>query len=106
VRYFPEAIDLMRNSQPGVAKQHAWASISHYLFGLSFVSRLEAVNGAVRAGRLVVPVRTFLQPHINVVHKVLARCTQNAIGSGMVIRAVDADHLCNGQSFTSKVFHF
>jgi hypothetical protein len=106
MRYFPEAIDLMRNSQPGVAKQHAWASIPHYLFGLSFVSRLEAVNGAVRAGRFVVPVRAFPESHINIVHKILTRCAQNAIGSVMVIRAVDADHLCDGQSFTSEVFHF
>ena len=106
MRYFPEAIHLMRNSQPGVAKQHTWAGISHDLFGPGFVSRLEAVNGAVRACRLVVPVRTFLQPHINIVHRVLTRCTQNAIGSVMVIRAVDADHLCDGQTFTSKVFHF
>jgi len=104
--YFPEAINLMRNSQPRVAKQHTWAGISHYFFGLSFVSRLEAVNRAVRACRLVVPVRTFLEPHINIVHKVLTRCTQNAIESVMVIRAVDADHLRDGQSFTSKVFHF
>ena len=106
MRYFPEAIDLMRNSQPRVAKQHTRAGISHDLFGLSLVGRLEAVNGAVRACRLVVPVRAFLQPHIDIVHKVLTRCTQNAIGSVMVIRAIDADHLCDGQSFTIKVFHF
>jgi hypothetical protein len=106
MRYFPEAIDLMRNSQPGVAMQHTWAGISHDLFGLSFVSRLEAVNGAVRACRLVVSVRAFPEPHINIVHKVLTRCAQNAIGSVMVTRAVDADHLCDGQTFTSKVFHF
>jgi len=76
--YFPKAIDLMRNSQPGVAKQHTWAGISHDLFCPGFVSRLEAVNGAVRACWLVVPVRTFPEPHINIVHEVLTRCAQNA----------------------------
>lgn len=93
---FPQAVQLMRNGQQGVAKQHAWAGISHDLFGLSLASRFVAVNGAVRACRLIFPVRTFLEPHFNIVHKVLTRCTQNAIGSVMVIRAVDADHLCDG----------
>jgi len=89
-----------------VAQQHTWTGISHYLFGPGFVGRLEAVNGAVRACRLVVPVRAFVEPHINIVHKVPTCCTQNATGSVMVIGAIDADHLCDGQSFTSKVFHF
>jgi hypothetical protein len=91
-----EAINLMGNSQQRVAQQHAWAGIFHDFFGLGFTSRFVAVNGAIAACRLVFPIRTFLEPHFNIVQKAPTLCAQNATGSVMVIRTKDANHLCDG----------
>ncbi len=91
----PEAIYLMRNSQQGVAQQHAWTGIPHDLFGLRLTSRLVAVNGAIGTRRLVFPIRTLLEPYFNIVRKVLALCAQNATGRVVVIRAIDTNHLCD-----------
>jgi len=93
VPYLPETIYLMGDRQQRVAQQHSWARISHDLFGPGFASRLEAVDGAVGTCRLVFPIRTLVEPHLNIAQEILTICAQSAIGSVVVIGAIDADHL-------------
>jgi hypothetical protein len=91
-----KTIQFMSNSEQRMAKQHPRAGISHYLFGLGSSSRLIAVNRAVGTRRLVVSVRTFLKPYLNVVLKFSTRRAQDATRIVMVSRAIDTDHLGDG----------
>jgi len=99
-----KSVNFVGNGEQRMAQQHPRAGESHDLFGLLSLRRLVAVHGAVGAGRFVVAVRTFVQPHISIVQKLLTRGAQDISGTVVVSGAIDADHLCHGQPLAGNVF--
>jgi len=99
-----EAIQLVGDGEQWMTQQHAWAGVSHNLFGLGSLCRLVAVNGAVGAGRFVLSVGAFPQPHFGIVQKLLALVAQEIPGFVMVSSAIDANHRGHRQPLTGKAF--
>jgi len=91
-----ESVQLVADGKERMAQQHPRAGVSHDFFGLGPLRRLVTVNGAVGAGRLVLAVRTFQQPHFGIVQKLPALGAQDVPGAVMVSGAIDSDHFGHG----------
>jgi len=98
----PKPIQLVGNSEQGVAKQHSRTGVAHDFASFCFSLWLVAVYRAVGAGRFVVAIRTLLQPALGVVQKLSAACAQFPFGL-VVVAAVDADHLRHRQLLSGKM---
>jgi len=87
--------------EDGVAAEHAGAGVAHHRPDLLPHVRFIAVHGALRAFRLVVPERTFVEA-LGDIGEEFSTLRAQALRSVMVAMAEDLDHCFDGPAF---LFH-
>ncbi len=96
VRDLAPAVDEVQQREPGMARHHAWAGVTHDYLGELPRGLLVAVDRAIRAGRLVFTVGTLFQPAGSVVQELgAAGAGSRAIGC-MMGTAIQAHHVPHG----------
>jgi hypothetical protein len=98
-----KTIKFVGNNQKWMAQQHSGTGVPHHCFGLRLSFGLVAMDRTVGASGLILAVRTFLQPNLNIVKKVSTFLAESTAKTIMVRRTVNLRHLRYGEKFTSQV---
>ena len=97
-----KSIDVVGDGEQWVAEQHTWPGITHDFFRLLPIMRLVAMHRAVRARRLVLTIRAFLEAYFGIVEERGAVLTE-LVARIVEVRTVNADHFAHGPEFTLQV---
>ena len=96
VRDLAPAVDEVQQREPGMARHHARARVTHDYLGEFAWGFLVAVDRAFRAGRLVFTVGTLFQPAGSVFQKLGAAWAGSRAIGRMMSPAIQAHHMSHG----------